>query len=190
MTNPDEALIEPSLQAASAAAATTGPPPSSETPGHLQEPPERTGSEQEQPDKEDPLPPTEFDERCKEPFTGLIYLGALDDEFSIWGHRFRIATPSQAEKIQMGLLHAPYAGTMASEVAYQTLMVAAFLVSVDDHELPKPVLNDAKENRVRDRYEWVAENLRQPVIDEVFSRCMVLEGQVRDVLQAMGEARG
>jgi hypothetical protein len=190
LTDPDEALVEPNFDAASAATADPGPPSSSDAPGHIQEPLGASGSEQRQPDTEDLVKPAEFDERCKEPFTGLLYLGALDDEFSIWGHRFKIATPSVAEKMQLGALHVPYANTMASEIAYQTLQVAAFLVSVDGHELPKPVLNDAKENAVRDRFEWVANNLRQEVIDEVFGRCMTLNAKVRDALEAMGKARG
>lgn len=106
------------------------------------------------------------------------------------GHHFKISTPSQAEKIQLGLLHAPYAGTMAAEIAYQTLTTAAFLVSVDDHQLPQPVLNDRKDDAVRERYKWVAENLRQPVIDEIFGWCVIMDATVMEVMEAMKKAWG
>jgi hypothetical protein len=187
LTTADDALVEPFIPtAAPAAAADSGPPPSSDAPGAVQEPQEQPGSVDSQPD-EDPL---EFDERYKEPFNGLMYLGYLEDSFVVWGHTFRIATPTQLEKIQAGALHQPYAESLASEIAYQTILVAAYLVSVDHTDLPRPVLNDPKENAVRDRFRWVAENLRPPVIDELFGRCMVLETKVGKVLRTMGEARG
>lgn len=185
--HPDEALVEASEQAVPPAAATPGPSPSSDAPEPVQEPLRQPGSD-EQPLTEDH--PREFDARCKEPFTGLLYLGYLEDSFVIWGHQFRIATPSQMEKIQAGALHAPYVNTLASDIAYQTILVATYLISVDRNELPRPVLTDPKENAVRDRFEWVAENLRPPVIDQLFSRCMILEGEVGKTLRAMGEARG
>lgn len=189
LISPDDALFDlPADAAAPAAANLTGPPPSSTAPEAIQEPPVQPGSTP-QPDETEP-PPREFDERYREPFNGLMYLGYLEDTVVVWGHEFRIATPSQMEKLQSGALHKPYIDTLASEIAYQTIMVASYLVSVDGKDLPRPVLNDPKENAVRDRFVWVAENLRQPVIDEVFQRCMLLEATVGQVLHAMGEARG
>ena len=187
MPSPDEALVEAS-EAVPLAAAIPGPPPSSETPGPIQEPLRQPESDDPQPPPEDPT--RTFDERYREPFTGLLYLGYLEDSFVIWGHQFRITTPSQMEKIQAGVLHAPFVNTLASDIAYQTILVATYLVAVDRHELPRPVLTDPKENAVRDRFEWVAANLRPPVIDRLFARCMILETEVSKVLRAMGEAQG
>jgi hypothetical protein len=188
LTSPDDALVEPSI-AASAAAAVSGPPPSSNSPGVSQEPLGQPGSDEKQPDKS-AAEPKAFDERYREPFTGLLFLGNLEDTFTIWGHTFRIVTPSQLERMQLGQLHQPYAGTLASEIAYQTLLVASYLREVDHNRLPEPVVVDPTQNGVRDRFRWVAENLRGPVIDELFSRCLALEAQVRTVLAAMGEAQG
>jgi len=190
LTSPDDALVDASTAAASAAAAPlSGPPPSSDAPGAFQEPPRQSGSDDEQPEHDD-LGPRTFDERHREPFTGLLYLGYLEDDVTIWGHHFRIATPTQREKIQAGALHKPYIDTLASEVAYQTILVGAYLVSIDGQELPRPVTNDPKENGVKDRFNWVADNLKGPVIDRLFDRCMILEVQVGKVLRAMGEAQG
>lgn len=190
MTGPDDFLIEPTLPiAAATAAGTSGPPPSSDAPGPVQEPLDQPGTATRQPDEvEDPFEPKEFDERCKEPFSGLLYLGALEETVTVWGHSFRLVTPSQAERLQMGQLHKPFADTLASEIAYQTLMVASFLLEVDRQPLPQPVVNDVRENAVRDRFRWVSDNLRPPVIDELFSSCLALESEVRRTLEAMGEA--
>lgn len=189
MTHPDDALIEPSDAASAAAANPLGPPPSSDAPEAVQEPLGQPGSDDEQPDTaEDVSEPKEFDARHREPFTGLLFLGHLEETITIWGHTFRLVTPTQIEKIQAGQLHKPYADTLASEIAYQTILVASYLLNVDHHDLPRPVVNDAKENAVRDRFKWVADNLRQPVIDRLFSACLTLEGEVRITLAALGEA--
>lgn len=189
MTNPDDALIEPS-DAAPVAAGIPGPPLSSDAPEAVQEPLDQPESADRQPnqDPEDPFVPREFDEKYKEPFTGLLFLGYLENTVTIWGHVFRLVTPSQMEKIQAGQLHKDYADTLASEIAYQTILVASYLTEVDHRELPKPVVNDPKENAVRDRFRWVADNLRGPVIDRLFSECLILDGEVRNTLAAMGEA--
>lgn len=186
MSHPDDALIEPSIAASAATAISPGPPLSSDAPEAVQEPLRQSGSDKEQPDIE----PAEFDERQKLPFEGLLYVGYLEETVEIFGHTFRIATPSTTERLQLGQLHAEYANTLASEIAYQTLMVSAHLRSVDNRELPQPVTNDPKENAVRDRFRWVGENLRQPVIDRLFGLVLELNGKVDKVIAAMGEARG
>lgn len=139
----------------------------------------------------EPVPgPKEFDARWREPFTGLLYLGQLTEEFEVWGHRFQIQTPSHLEKINIGLVHKPYAETMSSELVFATAMVAAYLRQVDGQLLPQPVVNDPKETALAERFRWVSENLRQPVITKIYNRCLALEDQVEQVLDAMGEARG
>lgn len=190
MIHPDDALVEPSIAASAAAADSSGPPPSSETPEDFQEPPGQPGSDEQRPDVEAPDSPREFDPKYRDPFTGLLFLGYLEDTIRIYGHTFRIATPTQNERIEMGLLHKPYVDSLASEIAYQTLLVSAYLLEVDGEELPQPILNKSKSGAVADRFRWVSENLRPPVIDQLFSSCLVLEGEVRQVLEAMGEARG
>lgn len=188
MTSPDDFLVDASRAAAAATANLTGPPPLSESPGAFQEPPEQSGSA---PTATEPdLEAKEFDPRWRQPFEGLIYLGRLEDEFSMWGHRFRLVTPSQLERLQLGVVHAPYNNTLSTEIAFETALVAAYLVQIDGHDLPMPVMNNAKDQSLRDRFVWVTENLQRPVINRIYERCLVLEEQVDGVLAAMGEARG
>lgn len=143
---------------------------------------------QEESRPQEDFTPREFDPRHREPFTGLLFVGALTDEFTLWGHRFVIATPTQTERMQIGPVIKEYADTIAGELAYATALVAAYLVSVDGHELPKPVTKDVKETALRDRFRWVSDTLQQPVINYVFSKCLELDQQVDEVLEAMGKA--
>lgn len=177
MTHPDDLLVDASeaLQA-----------PLSEPPGSQQAPP----SSPDPTLAEELAAPKEFDPRYRQPFEGLMYLGQLDDDVTVWGHAFHLVTPSQLERMQIGVLHKPYADTLSSEIAFETVLVAAYLHSVDGKDLPQPVMNGAKDTALRDRFDWVTENLRRPVISQIYERCLVLEEQVDEVLVAMGEARG
>jgi hypothetical protein len=144
--------------------------------------------EAEQPPQVKIEPPKEFDPKWRLPFTGLAFLGHLVHEFEVWGHSFRIMTPSHLEKMNIGLVHAPYVGTLSTEIAFEAAMVAAYLHSIDGVELPKPVVNDTKETAFRDRFNWVTENLKRPVILKVYNECLILDEEVEKVLDAMGEA--
>lgn len=177
MTSPDDLLVDAS-DAAAAAIPDAPPPADPPTPPTPEDAP-RDASQ---------FAPKEFDPRWREPFHGLLYLGQLDEEFVIWGHKFRIVTPSQAERMQIGVVHKPFANTLSTEIAFETVLVAAYLHSIDGQELPAPVLNTAKDNALQDRYNWVVENLKRPVIAKVYNKCLALEEQVDEVLAAMGEA--
>lgn len=190
MPSPDEALVEASEAVPPAAAIPTGPPPSSETPGHVQEPQDRSGSDNQAAQENKSIEPKEFDPRWRDPFTGLLYLGSLQEEFEFYGHRFRIATPTQDERIEMGLILTPYQGTLSEDIAYQALLVAVYLQEIDGQELPQPVLNDPKDSALRERFRWVRLNIRAPVIQRIFEQCLILDATVNEVLHAMGEASG
>lgn len=151
------------------------------------QPPESASEPDEKP-AEEAVP--EFDPKYREPFTGLLYIGALTDSTTLFGHHFTISTPTTTERLQIGQVIAPYQGTVTGELAYQTALVAAYLVSIDGTKLPEPVLSNPKETALHDRFRWVTENLRRPVIEELFDWCLRLDSQVEGALSAMGKARG
>jgi hypothetical protein len=132
----------------------------------------------------------EFDPRYREPFEGLLYLGHLHDTAVFHGHKFRLVTPSSSERLQIGLAIREYDGTVGFDFAYSCALVAAYLVQVDGQDLPQPITNDPKDVALQHRFEWVLSTLKKPVIDFLFDRCLVLDGQVREVLEAMGKASG
>jgi hypothetical protein len=150
------------------------------------------------PEKEpapEPAPPVEedvpeFDARHREPFKGLLYLGALIDTFELYGHTFKIGTPTQTERLQIGQVIQPWQGTVTGEIAYQTALVAAYLIEIDGVKLPEPVLNNPKETALHDRFRWVSDNVRRVLIDKLFDECLKLDAQVDDSLAAMGKASG
>lgn len=156
----------------------------SDAPGGAQAP--ESPSPEELPEETVP----EFDPRHREPFTGLLYVGALTDTFELYGHRFTIATPTQTERLQLGQIIQPFQNTVTAEVAYQTALVAAYLVDIDGTKLPEPVVTNPKEVALHDRFRWVSENLRRVVIDQIFDRCLALDAQVDEVAAAMGKASG
>lgn len=131
--------------------------------------------------------PAEFDPKWREPFSGLLYLGALTKRVEIWGHSFVISTPTQTERMQIGLVVKDYIDTIAGNLAYSTAFVAACLTHVDDHPLPRPVTNDPKESALFGRFRWIEQNMQKVVIDELYSRCLELDMDVQNVLEAMGK---
>jgi hypothetical protein len=131
----------------------------------------------------------EFDPKHKEAFTGLLYVGHLDDEFELFGHRFMIASPTQTERLQIGPIIKEFTDTVTGELAYQAAMVAAYLVKVDGKDLPIPIMNNTRDASMRERFNWVTDNLRRVVINAVSDRCMILESEIEATLEAMGKAR-
>lgn len=129
-----------------------------------------------------------FDPRHKEVYTGLLWVGALSRREVLFGHSFDLSTPTTRERLEMGQLLEPFAGTPSAQVAYSTALVAAYLRRVDDLDLPEPI--GPKDTGLRGRFEWVQDNLRRPVVEALFDRALVLEGQVDEVLEDMGKASG
>lgn len=143
---------------------------------------------QQAPPGEEEIP--EFDERWREPFTGLLFVGALTDTFSLFGHTFRVSTPDQTEMLQIGQVIDPYARTVTSELAYATATVAAYLIEVDGRPLPQPIFTDVKDTALQNRFDWVIKNIKREVIQEIFNKCLELDSKVAKVLEAMGKASG
>lgn len=143
----------------------------------------------EKPAEEDPnLAAREFDPKAKEAFVGLLHLGSLDRDVTLYGHKFLLVTPTNAERIQIGLITQPWRDTLTEEVAWMQAMVAAFLQRVDGAPLPEPISPDPKDTALRGRFNWVGENLRRQVINAIFQECLILDNQVDIALEAMGKA--
>ena len=188
----DDALVEPpsnpTAEFDATATPTTGPPPSSETPEAVQEPLGESGEEQqaEPADKVSFMPPDDFDARHREPFHGLIYLGRLIEDHTVWGHAFRLCTPSHRERLQIGQVIKPYLGTSAEDPAWMACLVAAYVIEIDEEPLPEPVVKN-KGTALHDRFAWVIDNVHTPVINELFEKCLEMDKRVREILTAMGK---
>lgn len=154
-------------------------------PQFIMEKPEPPEEEQEDEAREE-VP--EFDPRWRDAFSGLLYVGALSSSFEVYGHRFTIATPTMTEMLQIGQVIEPFQKTVMAEVAFQTARVAAYLSSIDGRDLPRPISNDPKETALHQRFQWVNDTLKRPVINKIHDKTFELDAQVEGVLEAMGKA--
>lgn len=132
----------------------------------------------------------EFDERHKEAFQGLLYLGALTKQFRWLGHTFVIRTLLTDELLMVGQIIKEYEGTVSSTRAYTTAMVAMCTTSVDGEHLPYPYKDGPDLDFAIDRFKYVGRNWYPFTIDQVYNEYLALEEKVREVLEAMGEASG
>lgn len=139
-------------------------------------------------DEEGHLLPS-FDAKHTENFKGLLYLGALQDDFEWLGHTFVIRTLRDGEKLAVAQIIKQYADTMGAERAYACAMAAMCILSVDGDDLPIPI------GETRKAYEWglqrfnyVKDNWFGMTIDQVFNRYVQLEDLAFRVIEAMGKA--
>lgn len=145
--------------------------------------------EAEIPDVEE-APLREFDERWKQPFEGLLYLGALQKTFEIWGHSFSIRTLRTDEYLIVPLLIKDWEGTIGFERAYATAIVALATELVDGAPLPLPFEEVPGKPLLwaQGRFDHVKGRWFDPVVDAVYSEYLALENDVRRTLEALGES--
>jgi hypothetical protein len=134
-------------------------------------------------DEDDSLP--EFNPDVRQPFQGLLYLGALEKEFYWSGHRFKIKTLTQGELLEVGLITREYQGTLGDSKAYVTAFVAASIVSVDGHRLSSPL--GPFESALAANFEYIRDSWYPWVIDAIYNQCLELESRVNDIIEAMGK---
>lgn len=131
-----------------------------------------------------------FDERHREPFLGLAYLGALSKTFTYAGHEFRIRTLTTDEVLAVALITKDYEGTIGENRAYVTAVVAMAVESVDGEALPYPYKEAVGNEWAEMRFNWVKGKWFTYTVDHVYEQYLLLEGKVREVLSAMGNPQG
>lgn len=138
-------------------------------------------------DAREPLP--EFDPKWREPFKGLLFLGALSKTYSWLGHEFTIRTLTTEEVLAVALITAKYEGTLGAQRAYVTAVVAMATQTVDGEHLPFPYKKDDLGNAYAEgRFNYVKANWFPYTIDAIYNHYLELEGTVREVLAEMGNA--
>lgn len=129
------------------------------------------------------LLPSEFPERWKNDFEGLIYLGALEEEVKIPYHKFVIKTLVAADKIGIIQLSKEYEGSVGYNRIYRAACVAAALVSVDGRVL---VPSEKKVPILKQKYDYVTNSWYEPVIDLLYNKINELELRAIRVMVEMG----
>jgi hypothetical protein len=145
------------------------------------------GTLSEGPDQEEEELPA-FDDQYRQDFIGLTFVGKLSHDFEWMGHRFRIKTLMTDELIQIGLVHAKYQQTLSDVKAYQTLVVAACLETLDGKQLPVPISMDV--DLVEARFDYIKTHWYPWTIDAVYEQYLLLEVRVQKVIAAMGKVSG
>ncbi len=125
-----------------------------------------------------------FDERWKNDFEGLLYLGKLEKEVtSIPLHKFVVRTLTVNEQLEVLLITQPYADGIGYTRAYKSAVVAAGLVSVDGRDL---VPTDKKFNVFQQKWEYVTNGWYEPVIDVLYEEIDQLHTRMIKVCQEIG----
>lgn len=130
---------------------------------------------------------TSFDPEFREPFTGLLYLGHLKARVHKYGHTFDLSTPTQRERLEAGIIHKRYVNSISGESAWASLVVALYLDAVDDTPLPEPI-GPSVEVNITSRFNWVIDNIKHEIINELFEQCLILDSKVGGALDALREA--
>lgn len=153
-------------------------------------------SEPEQPEaadsaEEEPL--VEFDQRYRQPFEGLLFLGKLTKSFRWLGHEFTIRTLTVGELMEVGLLHRDYRGSLGETRAWQSAVVAACVERVDGQTLPVPPDMggpDEPSALLKDRFDYVSKRWYPPTVDHVYEQYLILEAEVERTVDALGNRSG
>lgn len=130
-----------------------------------------------------------FDLKHEEDFKGLLYIGALQDEFEWLGHRISIRTLKDGELLAVGQIIKPYQDTVGAERAYVNAVVALCLVSIDGQELPTPIGETGRINEwAHQRFNYVRDNYFSSTVDVIYNKYLVLNDKVAAVIDAMSKA--
>ncbi len=128
----------------------------------------------------------EFDPRYREAFEGLLFIGKVQKTFRWLGHTFVIRSPRVDEILEIGQLHAAYVNTVSDIKAYQSLMLAAVIVSVDGQPLPIPISDDV--SALQAKFEYIKLHWYPWTLDKLYEEYLLLDSEVRAVHDALGKA--
>lgn len=128
----------------------------------------------------------EFDPQYRVPFEGLLFIGKVSRTFKWLGHTFVIRTPRIDEILEIGQLHEPYNTSVADVKAYQTLMLAAIVETVDGQPLPIPISDDA--SPIQSRFDYLKRHWYPWTVDKLYNEYLILDAQVKAVHEALGKA--
>lgn len=129
-----------------------------------------------------------FDERYREDFEGLMFLGAVRASFSHVGHKIVIRTLTSLEYMIAARLTKDYDTTLAGPRAQTTAIVALCLQSVDGQSLPIPLGDDGEDIEwAFERFNFVSSKWYPYTIDAIYQRYLLLEDRVMGVLEEMSK---
>lgn len=110
----------------------------------------------------------DLDPRIREAVEGLLYLGAISDEFEFCGHSFGLRTLRAGEEIAAGKAIESYRDTLKEADAWSVAQVGLALVHVDGDENFCPQAGPDPVAFAKARYNYLSKNWYMPTIDFLF----------------------
>lgn len=129
-----------------------------------------------------------FDERYREDFEGLAFIGSLSKTFQWLGHRFVIRTLTVDEMLAVATVSKAYADTIGNGLAYRTALVSLAVASVDGRDLPVPIGDSEDLAWAFQRFDYAKAHWFQFTIDAIYNEYLELEEKTHRVVAAMGKA--
>jgi len=126
---------------------------------------------------EEPEFPPEVNNRLE----GLLWLGYLEEEVTLAGHRITLRTLKLAEELEAARLSKDYIETVGAAKAHAASYVAAALQSVDGDFAFAPPIGPGLEASVKSKYNYITENWYWPAISYLYN-------QYENLLQKQAEA--
>lgn len=105
-----------------------------------------------------------FPEEYKQPFTGLLYVGAMTKVVEYAGHKIELKTLTQGEELRVGQLTREYVGCRSEINAMKLYTVAAAVQTVDGMPMTGGLQPDSdpittKAEQIKNWYATVVEHL-------------------------------
>jgi hypothetical protein len=140
-------------------------------------------ADDEDEDDEDVL--AQFDPRWTDEMEGLLFVGRVTHEFNLGGHRITIATPEAQDSLRAALLIKEYQESAGALRALTLAALAACLIKVDGHVLPRGIMADGSDD-LEARFNWVSK-LHTSVIDGIYQEYEALEIKVNAAIVSLGK---
>ena len=133
-----------------------------------------------------------FDDQWKDAFHGLAYLGAASWNFEWLGHKFVIRTLTDDEELAIAKIIKEWEGTVGYDRAYRTAVAALCTVTIDKQGMPTPVIDEDNPGFAAaiHKFDYAKARWFKYTIDKIYEQYLVLESEVRAVLEQMGKALG
>lgn len=111
----------------------------------------------------------EFDPRVANDVEGLLFLGRLTHDFSLYGHSFTIRTLTRGERLAAAQFVREYEDTLGLADALQTAYLALAVVLVDGRPLSIALEDEQRpDTRLRRNFD-IVQKWYDPVIEAVYA---------------------
>lgn len=123
-----------------------------------------------------------FPEEYKQPFLGLLYVGAMKKTVEYAGHKIVLRTLTQGEELRVGQLTREYVGCRSEIDAMKLYMVAASIESVDGQSLTSQLFEEADPitTKAEELKRWYA-----PVVMFLYDEFKTMVKSCREVADAL-----